>query len=655
MMMFRFQMPSERIACLTLLLTLSLPGRAAGADKQLDEKVQQAIRKAAPWTVRIRIVGSSDNSGQAVTSQTTTGVVVSDSGLIISSVFGFVNKPTAIFVNDSQGERVAAKLLATDYVRKLVLLQTNGGRFQAARFSKKEWPAVGEYAIAAGRLYPGEFPSVSLGIISANRRIHGLAIQTDAKVSPVNYGGPILDVDGLVTGILVPLSPRETGQGINAGVEWYDSGIGFAIPASDLPGVVRELKTGVDRKRGFLGIRPATENPLSSDVRITTVLPNSPAEDSGLQTNDRVVAVNNTPVTRYGEFQSIIKRAYANDRVSLKLKRGNKDIDVDVILVDRLVPPNRGYIGLIPGEVEKDDQQSGVWASLLPGSPLAVETGLSRFIVRKWGSKDVTSRTRLKRLLEEAVVDEPVEISFSVSLADESKTLSVTPQEPPEELPELTADFVQEVLDVDTETEWQDFDESLGDDSGKVWGYGPKDRKTAATGAILLLAESTSRREQVTNRWKKLCRQHNLMIVVPVNEEGTMLTREDKDLVVAAFQKASFGRRLDPDRICIVADQAVAELGTEILLSPEARTFNAAAYIETWPRTTGIPAQAVAEKPPKLLILNGIVDSRTARALRSEALNRVSEGGGSVIQSQTGGARSIEELIANWCLTLKAR
>src|SRR5262249_59547133 len=74
--------------------------------------------------------------------------------------------------------------------------------------------------------------SVSYGIISALGRVWGKAIQTDAKISPINYGGPLVDVTGRVQGILIPASPR--GEDVTAGFEWYDSGIGFAIPMGDV-------------------------------------------------------------------------------------------------------------------------------------------------------------------------------------------------------------------------------------------------------------------------------------------------------------------------------------------------------------------------------------------------------------------------------------
>src|SRR5205814_158981 len=87
----------------------------------------------------------------------------------------------------------------------------------------------GQWSIALGRTLDPKRdspPAVSVGIISAVNRIWGKAFQVDAKISPINYGGPVIDVQGRVQGILVPASPK--GDDEAAGYEWYDSGIGFA-------------------------------------------------------------------------------------------------------------------------------------------------------------------------------------------------------------------------------------------------------------------------------------------------------------------------------------------------------------------------------------------------------------------------------------------
>ena len=69
---------------------------------------------------------------------------------------------------------------------------------------------IGQWALALGRTLDPEvarLPSMSPGIISATGRIMGKMIQTDAKVSPVNYGGPLVHLDGRVFGIKSGVMP----------------------------------------------------------------------------------------------------------------------------------------------------------------------------------------------------------------------------------------------------------------------------------------------------------------------------------------------------------------------------------------------------------------------------------------------------------------
>ena len=109
----------------------------------------------------------------------------------------------------------------------LTLLKIEADGLTPLEAVPKEEIFVGQWSIALGRTYENSFPNISVGIISAVGRIWGRAVQTDAKVSPVNYGGPLVDVTGRCLGILVPLQPDDTGE--TAGVDWYDGGIGFAI------------------------------------------------------------------------------------------------------------------------------------------------------------------------------------------------------------------------------------------------------------------------------------------------------------------------------------------------------------------------------------------------------------------------------------------
>src|SRR5580704_2393257 len=192
-----------------------------------EEAFRQAARAVAPSLVRIQTVGGVDRvGGMLAGTAATTGVVVSDDGWIVSSAFNFISKPSSILVQLDKA-RYSARLVATDRMRMLTLLKVDAAGLTPLRADPNQPVRVGQWAIAVGRTYDSPEPSISVGIVSASNRVWGKAIQTDARVSPVNYGGLLIDLAGNALGLIVPLSP--SGKEETAGVEWYDSGIGFAI------------------------------------------------------------------------------------------------------------------------------------------------------------------------------------------------------------------------------------------------------------------------------------------------------------------------------------------------------------------------------------------------------------------------------------------
>src|SRR5207253_1130883 len=140
-----------------------------------------------------------------------------------------------------------------------------------------------------------------VGYISATGRIWGKALQTDAKISPINYGGPMVDIEGRVQGILVPASPQ--GEDVTAGFEWYDSGIGFAIPMEDIMGILPRLKKGKDLKKGLLGFRMKSQDIYSSEPEIGEVMGDSSAAKAGLKPGDVIIEIEGKSVERMAQIQ----------------------------------------------------------------------------------------------------------------------------------------------------------------------------------------------------------------------------------------------------------------------------------------------------------------------------------------------------------------
>lgn len=257
----------------------------------------------------------------------TTGIVYSADGYIVTSSFNFVREPTLISVRLADGRRLAADLIARDAVRKIALLKVEASELPVAPWAQVEDVRVGQTAIAIGLGFGAEQASVTVGIVSALNRMQGNAIQTDAKLSPANYGGPVCDIRGRVLGLAVPMAQR---PGELAGVEMYDSGVGFAVPRHRVDEIVETLKTGQSFYRGWLGM---SVDPKSKDsVVIRNVADPSPMREAGVQPGDQLLSIDEKSVKHFGQLVQALYMRPAGEPVYLHLSRRGLEYGVKVRL-----------------------------------------------------------------------------------------------------------------------------------------------------------------------------------------------------------------------------------------------------------------------------------------------------------------------------------
>jgi serine protease Do len=204
----------------------------------------------------------------------------------------------------------------------------------------------GQWAVAVGRTFRADRINVTVGIVSALGRMFGKAIQTDADVSMANYGGPLVDLRGRVLGLIVPMAPR--GASEVAGAEWYDSGIGFAVPLAGLADRIERMKKGEDQRAGLLGVSMSPQNPQSSPAEFAAVRPDSPAAQAGLKKGDRIVELNGKPVHTQNDLRFALGAAYAGDSVRLVAVRGNERIERTVTLAGELPAFRHAFLGILP-------------------------------------------------------------------------------------------------------------------------------------------------------------------------------------------------------------------------------------------------------------------------------------------------------------------
>ncbi len=261
----------------------------------------------------------------------TTGMVISPDGTIVTSTFNFVKNPPVITVVTRDGRRHIAKLLGRDDTRGICLLKINPPEpLPAIEWADPAEVRVGQWALSVGVGFGDTEPAASVGIISAPGRFGGRALQTDANTSPANYGGPLVDIEGRVLGVCVPLSPQSDEAG--SGVEWYDSGIGFAVPLHGASALLAALREGKSIRRARLGVVPGPDPNREGGCLIVRVQPGSAADKCGIEAGDRVIECDGEAVIDADHFRRLINRHVAGEELRVRLLRGEEELEFTAVL-----------------------------------------------------------------------------------------------------------------------------------------------------------------------------------------------------------------------------------------------------------------------------------------------------------------------------------
>jgi len=333
------------LAILWISILPSSPSYGNADLEQLEQAAfQNAVKCVAPSVVRIETIGGLEQvQNLRFGTGATTGLIVTSDGLIVSSAFNFLNKPSSILVQLPDGKHKPATIVATDNNRMLTLLRIDpDGPLQVPKYSSESEIKVGQWAIGLGRAFDKTTPNISVGIVSALNRIWGKAIQTDAAVSPNNYGGPLVDIKGRVIGLLVPLSPQTNSK--IAGYQWYDSGIGFAVYAKFVKESVERLRGGQDLFPGQTGIIFAGANPATAEPIIASCISDSPAQKAGLKKGDRIVEIDGCKISRASDVKESLSQSYANDTIEIVFSRQNKLVECKVRLGHKIVPTTKAKL-----------------------------------------------------------------------------------------------------------------------------------------------------------------------------------------------------------------------------------------------------------------------------------------------------------------------
>ncbi|HEY85552.1 MAG TPA: trypsin-like serine protease [Chloroflexi bacterium] len=292
------------------------------------------------------------------------GFVISKEGYIVTNNH-VVEDAVSVLVTFYDGARLEAEIIGVDPDSDLAILKVDAPpeSLLPVTWGNSELVKVGQRAIAIGNPF-GLEGTLTSGIISAlGRSLPALnrfripeIIQTDAAVNPGNSGGPLLNSDGEVIGVISAIVPRQVGMG-----ERSFLGVGFAIPSNLAQKVTPSLIDSGHFAHPWVGISGNSITPEIAEIMdledthgalVISVLPGSPASKAKLRGGnqelalpeggivqvggDVIVSVEDEEVRTFDDLISFLsRRGKVGDIITLNIIRDGEPMEVELTLEAR--------------------------------------------------------------------------------------------------------------------------------------------------------------------------------------------------------------------------------------------------------------------------------------------------------------------------------
>jgi S1-C subfamily serine protease len=280
--------------------------------------------------------GTREGFGQEAESSEATatgsGFIVDEEGTVVTAAH-VVDEASSVKVILQDGTVRSAEVLGVDDATDIAVIRFDpeGAELQTLELGDSSSLKVGASVAAIGA--PFEYAwSFSTGIVSGLDRTieapNGFtvshAIQTDTAVNPGNSGGPLLDAEGDVIGVVDQIATDGSAD--------QSSGVGFAVPSNLVASELEQLEAGETVEHAYLGVSTGTASGETAGAQVAEVVPGSPAAEAGLQQGDIITALGEESIASTEDLVAAIATREPGERVTLEVERDSQKTSVKVTL-----------------------------------------------------------------------------------------------------------------------------------------------------------------------------------------------------------------------------------------------------------------------------------------------------------------------------------
>lgn len=283
---------------------------SSGVFDKIASEVSGVYQKAAPTVVRVRAT----DGGEQLAG---TGFFVDNQGTILTAyaVIGQAKEATV----EASGRTYAAKILGRDPRSGVALLKIKAGEtpFLLLGESSGLRPASAVVSVA----FPYDLKAEpTFGFVAGfdvkylTRFFATTHIRANLPIKPGQIGGPLLDSQGKVVGVLM--------------LEIDEGKACYALPVEAAAKVAGDIEKYGEPKHGWMGVgvMPDRSRPeRGAPVFVDRLYKGTPAEKSGLRAGDEVLTIGNRPVREPSDVLDSAFFANVGEKIPVKVRRNGKE------------------------------------------------------------------------------------------------------------------------------------------------------------------------------------------------------------------------------------------------------------------------------------------------------------------------------------------